>query len=181
MADVSARPARLGDVEAMTALQLRSWDDALGLPSGTGRPDPATATRMWERSVIAPPSARHAVWVATAGEVVVGLAAVAPAADPDLDETSDTELLLLTVDPDWRNQGHGSRLLSATMESLSSHDQLTAVTWVTAKDDDTRSFLEKAGWGVDGAHRSLAQNEEDPPELRLRQLRLGTDLSAANL
>ena len=161
----------------MTAVQLSSWRSAPGLPDGEALPDARAVARSWERAVMVPPSERHTVWVALAASTVVGLACLAPATDPDLDPVVTTELLLLTVDPAHRSQGHGSRLLAATMESLVGTEQVTAVTWVNAQDDSSRQFLQGAGWGIDGAHRSLAQHDDDPPASSLRQLRFGTDLS----
>jgi GNAT superfamily N-acetyltransferase len=181
VADVSVRPARLGDVERMTAVQLSSLQSTRGIPQIDGAvTDPTTVTRAWERAVMVPPSARHTVWVAIAEDVLVGLAALAPASDPDLHTESVTELLLLTVAPEYRKQGHGSRLLAATMDRLISDQQVAAVTWVTAQDDESRQFLERAGWGVDGAHRTLAQQDDAPPADRVRQIRLGTDLSPSD-
>jgi len=165
----------------MAALQQLSWESARGLFGDTvAMPDATTVARAWERAVMLPPTARHTVWVATAATTVVGLAAMAPGADPDLDPEVATELLLLTIDPRHLRQGHGSRLLAATMDSLIDIQQSTAVTWVAAQDDGSRQFLERAGWGVDGAHRSLAPHDEAPPTDHIRQLRLGTDLTPAD-
>lgn len=179
MADVVVRPARLGDVAELTAVQLKSWRTAEGLPPGEESvPDVAEAERAWQRAVMVPPTDRHCIWVAAEAEVVVGLAALAPASDPDLDPTSTTELLVLTVDPDRRQRGHGSRLLAAAMQAVADGGQQAAITWVAAQDDASRQFLSGAGWGVDGAHRSLAAHDDSPASDRLRQVRMGTDLSS---
>ena len=177
------RPARLIDAEAFARVQLRSWQvssDELGLPSP---PDQAPVERAWEHSITAPPTERHRTWVATAGhgdgERVVGVAAISPASDPDLDAEQCVELALLAVDPDARRQGHGSRLLTAALQTASDAGEREAVVWVPIPDDVLRAFLEGAGWVADGAFRTLA--DTDPAvgpaaSTELRQVRLSTSL-----
>jgi GNAT superfamily N-acetyltransferase len=179
VADVSVRPARLGDVEPMADIQLAGMRATPGMPAAVDLlPDRDAVTRAWERAVMVPPSSRHRVWVATEEETVVGLAAVAPGSDPDLDPATTGELLLLTVAADHRGHGHGSRLLAAAMDALVQDQQSTAVAWLVAQDEAGRQFLEQAGWGVDGAHRSLAPTADDGVDRRLRQVRMGTDLTS---
>jgi GNAT superfamily N-acetyltransferase len=170
MADVSVRPARLGDVAAMAEVQLRAWVDS-ELP---GRPDPADAERAWERAVLLPPSPRHRVLVALVGDAVAGAVATVPASDPDLARGTDTEVVMLVVDPTWRGQGHGSRLVAAAVEVMQSTGDRLAVVWVPAHDDRTRQFLESAGWGPDGAHRTT---QVDDGSAAVKWLRLATDLT----
>jgi GNAT superfamily N-acetyltransferase len=170
MADLSVRPARLGDVAALVDVQLRSWEVS-GLP---GRPESADAERAWERAVLLPPSPRHRVLVAVAGGEVAGAAATVPASDPDLDRGSVSELTLLVVDPSQRRQGHGSRMLAAAVDGMRSTDDRVAVAWLPAPDDQTRQFLESAGWAPDGAHRTTQVDDGSDP---VKWLRLATDLT----
>jgi len=168
MSDVSVRPARLADVPALTAVQLRVWADS-ELP---GVPDAATAERAWERAAILPPSPRHRLLVALAQDRVVGVLAAVPATDPDLDPATTSEVVLLAVDPGSRHQGHGSRLLAAAVDLMRRTGDVAAVTWLPAQDDATRAFVVGAGWAPDGAHRSAGVDDEPP----VRWLRLATDL-----
>jgi len=179
VADRFVRMARLGDVPSLTRVQQRCWVDAPGMPQGAPTPNAAESERAWERAILAPPSPRHRVWVALDRDEIVGLAALAPASDPDLDAQTDSELIVLAVDPAHRRHGHASRLLSATMQSLTDGEEQTATSWVNASDDASRRFLETAGWGVDGAHRSLTIDDDtmDAGTAPLRQIRMGTDLS----
>jgi N-acetylglutamate synthase-like GNAT family acetyltransferase len=164
----------------MAEVQRRTWATTSGVPGGgESVPDIDVVTRAWERAVMVPPSERHSVWVATDNDAVVGLAALAPTSDPDLDVASTSELLLLAVDPDSRTHGHGSRLLSATMQSVSESGVPVAVAWVIGGDDQARAFLESAGWAPDGAHRVLAQSDDDAPADRMGQIRMATDLTPA--
>lgn len=191
MADVFVRRARLIDAAGFAAVQRRSWLTAaadLALPPP---PDAGEMERSWEKAVIAPPSDRHSTWVAVEtssdGESVVGAAALVPAADPDLDATTCLELVVFAIDPDHHGKGHGSRLLTAALQTASDAGEQEAVTWVAAGDDALRRFLEGAGWAADGAHRTLSADEPTASEVvdegpapgsvtHLRQVRLGTSL-----
>jgi len=177
VADVFVRAARLSDVPKITVIQERCWRSAPGMPVDAPPPASSESVRAWERAVLAPPSPRHQVFVALDATEPVGLSAVAPTTDPDLDPTTASELLVFAVDPKHRRHGHGSRLLTATMESLTTSGVITATVWVNAVDDQSRQFLVSAGWAADGAHRSLALDDESPVETQLRQVRMGTDLS----
>jgi hypothetical protein len=68
---------------------------------------------------------------------------------------STGELTDLTVDPHQRGAGHGSRLLQAGADTLVADRFTRAITWLPAADDRLRAFLTGAGWGPDGAHRTL--------------------------
>lgn len=178
MADVFVRTARLIDAGGFAAVQRRSWvaaGSALRLPPP---PEVDVMERSWERAVMAPPSERHHTWVAletSAGaEVVVGAAALAPASDPDLDPTACLELLVFTVDPEHRGDGHGSRLLTAALQTATAAGEREAVVWLASGDDLLRGFLESAGWAADGAHRTLAGEDANSEVSSLRQVRLGT-------
>lgn len=191
MADVFVRPARLIDAAGFAAVQRRSWLTAvtdLALP-----PPPAVSEmeRSWEKAVMAPPSNRHSTWVAietsSGGEAVVGAAALVPAGDPDLSAETCLELVVLTVDPDHRGKGHGSRLLTASMQTAADAGAHEAVAWVAAGDDTLRRFLEESGWAADGAHRTLSTDDPAATDdegrgseaaAQLRQVRLGTLLES---
>jgi GNAT superfamily N-acetyltransferase len=178
VADVFVRPARLIDAAAFAAVQHRSW--VLDGPRlGVGDAPPVEALeRAWERAITAPPSGRHRTWVAvdsaSGTDDVVGVAALAPATDPDLDADRTVELLLFTVDPERRRRGHGSRLLTAALQTAAADGEAEAVLWLVSADDELRRFLEAAGWAPDGAFRTL--EDEGGSTAPLRQLRLGTSL-----
>jgi ribosomal protein S18 acetylase RimI-like enzyme len=178
MAEVSVRLARLADVEAAAAAQLRAWQsDGVIPPTALEGHDESVVARGWERAVLAPPSRRHQLLVALDGDHVVGLAAIAPATDPDCDPETDTELLLLVVDPDARHQGHGSRLLAAAAHHAADGGALRLYVWVAANDDLLRAFLDAADWAADGAHRTLDRYGDET--VLLRQVRLGTTLDGS--
>jgi GNAT superfamily N-acetyltransferase len=98
-----------------------------------------------------------------------------PATDPDCDPVRDAELVELTVDPDERGKGHGSRLLQAAVDTMRADRFTRSVTWTIASDDALRSFLTQAGWAPDTAHREL--DLDGTGTTRVKQVRLHTQFS----
>jgi GNAT superfamily N-acetyltransferase len=179
VADVFVRAARLIDASAFAAVQHRSWATG-GAHLGVGAPPPLDVLEQaWQRAITAPPSDRHRTWVAidsaAGSDAVVGAAAVAPATDPDLDAAHVIELVLFTVHPEHRRRGHGSRLLSAALQTAGADGETEAVVWLASADDELRRFLEAAGWAADGAFRTL-ERPDDSDAAPLREIRLGTSL-----
>jgi ribosomal protein S18 acetylase RimI-like enzyme len=176
-ADVSCRVAWADDAPAIAAVQVRAWrasyagtlpDDLL---AGLDVDDLAAG---WRDSLSRPPDARNRVLVALERNLVTGFALTGPATDPDCDPVSDGEVTDLTVDPHKRRAGHGSRLMQAAVDTLKADRFTRAVTWLTAQDDDTRTFLTSAGWAADGAHRTLDLTGDGT--VQVKQVRLHTDL-----
>lgn len=180
-ADHSVRVAWTDDADAIARLQVRTWPSLYGdLVSEDALPhDVEALADVWRRTLAAPGDARRRVLVALDRHRVVGLVLTGPATDPDRDPVADGELTELTVDPDHRRLGHGSRLLQAAVDTLVADRFSRAVTWVNAHDDALREFLLAAGWGADGAHRELALGEDvpDAPATRVKQVRLHTEVA----
>ncbi|KWW99725.1 GCN5-related N-acetyltransferase [Carbonactinospora thermoautotrophica] len=177
MADVSVRPARPEDAQAVGQVQLRAWRAAYAdvLPAKLLAELTAEAlAERWRQAVTERPSPRHHVLVAVEAGQIVGFAAFGPAEDPDRDAAHDGELYTLLVDPAAGRRGHGSRLLAATADLLREDGCRTAVTWVLSTDDVLRRFLTEAGWAPDGSRRDL-DLLGDGTRLA-RQVRLHTDL-----
>ena len=177
MADVSVRPARAEDAPEVARVQAAAWRSAWGdvlsvdlLAALGGEPGIA----RWRSSVQAPPSPRHRVLVACAGPNVVGIAAMGPSEDRDLDLRVDAEIGELLVAPDARGVGHGSRLLMASVDHLRLDSFERAYLWVGAAQDAHREFLVGAGWAADGAHRRLDLRGDG--EVVVHQVRLHTDI-----
>jgi GNAT superfamily N-acetyltransferase len=156
-ADVSCRVAWAEDAPAIAALQdrTRRADYADLLPPEALDADPAAAEAAWRQLLTTPADARLRALVALERNTVTGFAITAPATDPDTDPVADGEVLELTVGPDRRGMGHGSRLLQACADTLSADRFSRAVCWVNAADDGVRRFLDSAGWAPDTAHRTL--------------------------
>lgn len=177
MADVSARLARPGDAPAIGRIQQRTWRAAYGsrLPQEVldGLTEEAL-TETWRLAIIEPPSPRHHVLVACERNVVVGFSAYAPATDPDLDPGYNAELLMLLVDPEAGRRGHGSRLLTATVEHLRVDEFQRVYAWVFTGDDALHGFLHQTGWADDGAERDLDVRGDG--SALVHQVRMHTDI-----
>jgi GNAT superfamily N-acetyltransferase len=177
VADVSVRLARPEDASAVATVQAQTWRSSYAdlLPSDVlASVTPDSLTQRWDEAIRWAPSPRHRVLVACQAGSVVGFASLAPAGDPDADAMADADLLELAVDPAHRGAGHGSRLLTAAADTLRGDRFTTARHWVNAGDDDARAFLTAAGWGPDGASRTLDLRGDG--EVVVRQIRLHTAL-----
>lgn len=176
--DVSCRVAWADDAPAIAAVQVRAWRTSYAdlLPAELlDALDVEQAAAGWRASLQSPPDARNRVLVALERNLVTGFAVTGPAADPDLDPVTDGEISDLTVDPHQRGHGHGSRLMQACVDTLQADRFARAVTWLPAADDDTRAFLTTAGWGPDGAHRTLDLTGDG--SVTVKQVRLHTSLT----
>ncbi|MGH3346280.1 MAG: GNAT family N-acetyltransferase [Nocardioides sp.] len=176
-ADVSCRVAWVDDAPAIARLQLRTRQHDLGdlLPTEALEADPSVAEEVWRQVLSRPPDARIRVLVALERNRVVGFAITSPASDPDVDPVSDAELMELTVDPDERGRGHGSRLLQAAVDTMAADRFSRAVCWTVADGDDVRRFLTEAGWASDGAHREL--DLDGTGAVTAKQVRLHTQFT----
>jgi ribosomal protein S18 acetylase RimI-like enzyme len=129
----------------------------------------------WHASMARPEDARNRVLVALERNDLRGFAVTTPSPDPDSDPVGDGEIAELTVHPEHRGRGHGSRLLQACVDTLRADRFVRATCWLTTEDDARRRFLVEAGWAPDGAHRELDLHGDGT--VRVRQVRLHTDLS----
>lgn len=176
-ADVSARVAWDADAPAIAAVQVRAWRTSYAdlLPAEVlATLDAEQLAAGWEASLRRPQDARQRVLVGLERSTVTGFVVTAPATDPDCDPIATGELSDLTVDPDQRGGGHGSRLLQAAVDTLVADRFTRAVTWLPAADDRLRAFLESTGWAPDGAHRTLDLTGDGTTTLK--QVRLHTAL-----
>lgn len=153
-ADVSVRPGIAEDARAIAAIQVAAWrasyagiwpDEALaGL-------DVPSIEASWRSALVNPPTAKHRMFTACAGPVVVGFAALAPA--PDAPATG--EVVALEVSPARRGDGHGSRLLAACADVLRQTGAEAIRAWVVRGDDDRGRFLAAAGLAPSGLVRTV--------------------------
>ena len=153
-ADVSVRPGIVEDARAIAAIQVAAWRasyatiwpqqalDSLDVPS---------MEETWHAALENPPSAKHRMFTACAGPVVVGFAAIAPAPD----EPTTGEVVALEVSPARRGDGHGSRLLAACSDVLRQSNAASIRFWVITGDDDRARFLASAGLAPSGLVRTV--------------------------
>jgi GNAT superfamily N-acetyltransferase len=178
------RPARPAEAGEIARIQLATWRVAYRrmLPRRVlDQLDEGFLARRWSAAIETPPSPRHRVLIAMEqseqGDTLVGFAASGPAdehalapQEPPLPDgvVAVTDML---VEPRWGRRGHGSRLLSASVDLWRADGFHTAVAWAYEQDKVTQAFLGSAGWEPDGAARAL-----DVDDLLINQLRLHADL-----
>jgi GNAT superfamily N-acetyltransferase len=148
------RDAVLGDAEAMSKVQARSWrvayrgiapDDFLDELA-----DDAWVARWSQWLGRTPPPGAHRL-VATRDGHVLSVGACGPAHEP-LDDCTG-ELYLLYTDPDHWGHGLGSAVLRAVHRRLAAAGHGGAVLWVAADNEHSIGFYRRLGWELDGATR----------------------------
>lgn len=174
----SVRLAWPGEAAGIAAVQRRSWAAQLPAALADAMLADVSAEQMteaWHGAITRPPRASFRVLVAVEDGRVVGFASTMPSPDEDAEVGQDGQLEEFLVDPPAQRRGHGSRLLHAAADTLRSDGFTRASCWVGADHQLLRAFLEDAGWAPDGAEREIGTDDES---VRVRQVRLHTDLSA---
>jgi GNAT superfamily N-acetyltransferase len=185
----SVRLALASEAADIAAIQRRSWADRLPAPIADRMLADTTLeemTEIWSAAIVRPPEARFRVLVALGSSQaeaegagsgaarVVGFATTVPSDDADADPSIDGAIGEFVVDRQAQRQGHGSRLLNATADTLRADGFTRARWWLDTTDDITRTFLTAAGWQPDGAHREIGTEDGS---YRIKQVRLHTDIS----
>ena len=176
MADASVRPAAAPEAASIAALQATVWSAVYAgvLPADAlAAVGSAEAAARWLAAIEEPPTPRHRVLVALAGDELTGFAAVAPATDPDLVPALDAELVALCVAAERSGQGHGSRLVNAVGDVLRDDGFHHVHVWLAAPEASLRRFLVGAGWADDGARRSLDLHGDGEVLVEQERLRAG--------
>ena len=83
------------------------------------------------------------------------------------------EVTVLAVHPDARRQGHGSRLLNASVDLLAEAGAESVTLWLLTDDESTRAFLAASGFAPDGAFRDRVVS---PDGDTLREVRLTAEI-----
>ena len=166
------REATGDDLEAIGRVHAASMLASLRVAhtaAHDGAPLPAGVVAMiaapvlaagWERAVLAPPSPRHRVLVATEGGEVVGILGLAPTqglaqGDPGAEPESAVEITALGVDPTRQRSGHGSRLLAAAADHARADGVRVLLVWAVRGDESVRGLLAGAGLELTPSRREL--------------------------
>lgn len=172
----SVRLALPAEAAQIAAIQRRAWVQQLPAElaeSVLAEVDLDAMTKSWHAAIVRPPLAQFRVLAALGDERVVGFAAVGPSDDPDADPGEDGLVAEFTVDPQAQRRGHGSRLLSACVDTLRADGFVRATWWLRSTDDALRRFLVEAGWAADGSHQEVGTDAGAV----LKLVRLHTDIS----
>ena len=172
-ADVSVRPARPADAEAVARVQVVTWRTAYRsvLPVAVLNDwDEAGAAAAWQAAVTNPPTPAHGVLVAVERADLVGFAAYGPA-ELTAGEQPDpagptTEIATLLVEPRWGRRGHGSRLLAAVADLARATGARRLQIWLPEADAVSAAFFQSAGWAQQGWVRSLDTGAQPLREVR---------------
>lgn len=153
-ADVSVRPGLAEDARAWAAIQVAAWRasyETLWPAEALAALDVDAIEATWQAALSSPPTAKHRLFTACAGPVVVGFAALAPAADDE----GTGEIVALEVSPARQSDGHGSRLLAACADVLRQTNAAAIRTWALTGDDVRAAFLSSAGLAPTGLVRTV--------------------------
>ncbi|WP_430867066.1 GNAT family N-acetyltransferase [Demequina aurantiaca] len=143
-ADVSARPAVLGDEHAIAAIQLAAWRESLG-DAAVDALDADEVRDTWGSAIESPPTRADRLFAACDGPRVVGFAAL----------TAGGDIIALEVAPEHRRYGHGSRLMAACVDTLRVKNVAVVRAWALEGDEAREKFLTTAGFGEGGVRRTL--------------------------
>lgn len=175
-----ATPADLEAIGAVHASAMRASLETAHAAAHDGAPLPAGVAAMiaapvlaagWEGAVVEPPSVRHHVLVATLGEEVVGIVALAPTQGVvDEKEAADApasvrepepaaEITALGVLPEHQREGHGSRLLAAATDYARQDGAGVLLQWAVRGDESVAGLLTACGLERTESHRELPVGE----------------------
>ena len=149
------RHALAEDAEAIARLQVISWQAAYAgiIPDGHLAAMSAAEGARRHRARLAAPPARAADLLAERDGTAVGWASCGPTRDDDLDASAVGEIRAMYADPSAWSTGVGAALMQASLDHLA-RAGFTAVTlWVLEDNARARSFYERWGFRVDGAHQ----------------------------
>lgn len=153
-ADVSVRPGLADDARAIAAIQVAAWRAAypgIWPTAALDGLDVDAIESSWRDALVQPPTAKHRMFTACAGPVVVGFAAIAPVPD----EPTTGEIVALEVSPARRGDGHSSRLLAACADVLRQSSASAVRVWVVRGDVHREEFFRSAGLVPSGLVRTV--------------------------
>jgi GNAT superfamily N-acetyltransferase len=147
------RWASVADAEGMARVHVESWEAAYRglIPDEViDRLSVERRTAGWNQ-MLRDPERRTAVFVAEHSGELVGLCAVGPTRDDDLDAERVGEVRAIYVLPDYWGHGHGKDLMMESLDWLRSGGFAAAMLWVLDTNTIGREFYEQGGWRLDDA------------------------------
>lgn len=138
---IAVRRASPEDASAIARLVWLAWSQRFAgvMPQEVReQAEPESAETKWRTDLADPPSRNHVCLVATGeNDAIAGVAVLAP------DERNALTIELLEVAPNYRGQGHGSRLMNACVDTAREQGASTIHAWIWP---DDAPFWETAGW-----------------------------------
>ncbi len=167
----SVRPAGPEDAETIADLQVKSVVDTVVAVVGEeyratidSQMDRPQVAQTWLDTIRQGANAPHAVMVAREGDEVVGFTAfsatsLTSASKPDSFPFSvpdgSAQILAFEVDDEYRQKGHGSRMLSAIADTAVNQRVPGLLVWIVGEDEDRVRFFQKAGFAPAGLRRQV--------------------------
>ena len=147
----TVRPATLDEVEDFEAVRIATWTACFRGIVSDAFLDGLTVTpsRSQRCRNLIEDIERSAVFVACAGDQIIGMGMAEQASDAHL-ESDVADVRALYVHPDWQGRGVGQQLLNSLTDALSSRGYRSAVLWTLRDLPSTRRFYESNGWAFDG-------------------------------
>ncbi|MEY5144741.1 MAG: hypothetical protein RL745_102, partial [Actinomycetota bacterium] len=168
-----ARPGNRADIPAIVDCSIAAWSERLPDPSLL--PAAEVLQAGWAQYFDSAPMPGRVALVATADDAVVGWLMSDVADDADLAHLRAVEILDITVHPNHRRQGHGSRLVHALADITRNQEMDALQMWCLASDPALASFLAAQGFAADGARRQLA-DLHDGEDSGAYEVRVLTDI-----
>jgi ribosomal protein S18 acetylase RimI-like enzyme len=170
--NVVVRLARAEDAEPIGALHVRAWHWAYRglMPERLlAAQDPQKRAEMW-RGALTKAGTAQRIWLALAGDELVGFAASGPSRDEDA-ERDCGELYAIYIEERVVGSGVGKTLARKSLVDLASRGFTRATLWVLDSNERGRRFYEAGGWELDSKEKLDARDG-----VTLRELRYSIDL-----
>lgn len=164
---VSARPAGVGDADAIAAVHVAGWRRAFaGLVDARflAGLDAGRRAASWRR-IIEEPAPRSAVLVAVRSGRVAGFCSAGVSRDADADGGVG-EVYAIYADPAQLGTGVGRALMTAALEFLRAEGFTRATLWTLEGNALGRAFYDRTGWALDGARQEERVGPDVLPEVR---------------
>jgi GNAT superfamily N-acetyltransferase len=155
---MTVRLAVVADAPAVASVHVRTWQAAYrGMIPGSVLDGLSVEARtsMWERAI---PSG--GVWVALAGDEIVGFASAGPSRDDD----AAFELYAIYVLSSAWGTGLGFELAKAALG-----DEPDVIVWVLDGNTRARAFYERIGFRADGVTKTETAGSAELKEVRYRR------------
>ncbi len=171
VARMSVRATTIADSGAIARVQTAAWEAVYRgiVPDSLfDRLTVQVRTEQWTRFHELSPDRSVVLIAETDGGEVVGMAALGPTRDEDLNPETVGEIRAIYVDPQFCDLGFGKQLMVESLGWMVDTDFSQASLWVLDTNLRGRSFYERGGWVLDGAAK-VDESMGDPlNEVRYR-------------